>query len=110
MRWSWRLFFAALAVLALVAFAGYRLLDQAISLSYAKDSLRTTEVSYEQLTGLLTAEWAGLSEREVHQRLQAAAAKNPDKAVLVKRESDEGLIWFGNTRFEFKDGRLIAVR
>jgi hypothetical protein len=106
----WTVVGAGLTALALTSFAIYFFVDQAISFSYLKESLRTTESGNAQLKQLIAADWEGLSENEVLHRLRAATAKSTDTTNLIKREPDEGFIWFGNARFEFKDGRLVAVR
>jgi hypothetical protein len=88
----------------------YLWLDRSISISYLDSSNRTTEQAYLRISALLEREWANLSEQEVLARLEAEAKRYPRDEILVKRDTSENVIWFNNTRFEFKSGRLAKIR
>lgn len=107
----WRLVMVLCLALLTVScvLLAYLWIDRSISLAYLQASHEATAESRAQLAKIIDQEWRDLSEDDVLQRLQSNASKNPELSALVKRESTENLIWFGRTRFEFKDGRLIKV-
>lgn len=86
---------------------GYLWIDQSISLSYARQSGDADITSRRRLERLLVVAWMGMSESEVLEKLQAEAARHPTEYIVVKKEA--GVIWFGNTQFNFEKGKLKSV-
>jgi hypothetical protein len=82
-------------------------IDRSITLSYVNQSVDAANASTRQLEWLLGSTWAGMSEKIVLEKLQAEVARHPNENIVVKRE--ENIIWFGETRFNFEQGRLKSL-
>lgn len=97
------------ALLVACGALGYLWIDRTISLSYLIESARATEQARDQAIALLANEWRGQGQDAVLKRL-TEAKKISKEDVLLKRETDENIIWFGQLRFEFTGNRLSEIR
>lgn len=98
---------ALIAALAGCAALAYLWIDRSVTLSYVRQSADASDASIHRLERLLGAEWSGMSESAVLEKLQAEAARHPNEAIAVKKE--DGVIWFDEIRFNFDRGRLKSV-
>lgn len=100
---------SACLVVSLIACAVfiYLWIDRSISLSYLDQSYTATNRSMNRLERLLEADWRGLPEEQVLQRLQKATTSLPVPQPIVKKE--DGMIWFDEVRFNFTQGRLASI-
>ena len=89
------------------AVLAYLWLDRSISLSYMRQSYETERTSVESLQKLIALEWKDLPEGPLQKKLQSAAAKMPDRSVVVKKEGSA--IWFDQVAFNIKNGKLDSV-
>lgn len=89
---------------------GYLWIDRSITLSYVEASIRNTGEARDQATMLLAHEWKELRTDDVYARLQKIKEQTKDAETLLKRESTEGVIYFGNLRFKFENDRLAEVK
>ena len=89
------------------AVLAYLWLDRSISLSYMKHSYETERSSVESLQKLMTLEWKDLPEGHLREKLESAAARMPDRSVVVKKEG--AVIWFDQVAFNIKNGKLDSV-
>lgn len=97
-----------LAISLLVcAVLAYLWIDRSISLSYMTQSYETERSSVENLQRLIVLEWKGIPESRLQEKLESAAAKMPDRSVVVKNEGS--VIWFDQVAFNIKNGRLDSV-
>ena len=104
----WRLATVLLAVCCVLL--AYRVIDQAITLSYSDAGHETSGRHIRLLKGLIEKEWLGLSEAQVEAKLKAFVVSQPPDSILMKRERDEkNAIYLEGFRFEFRDGKLVQV-
>ncbi len=88
----------------------YRVIDQAITLSYSSHSQEDTSRDYRMLRALLEREWIGLPEEKITLRLKAYIASQPtDSIIVLKHEPETGDVLFESLRLVFREGKLIKV-
>lgn len=95
------------ASLICCAVLAYFWIDRSISLSYLRQSYETERSSVEDLQKLIASEWKGLPEGQVQRKLEQAAAKMPERRIVVKKEGS--IIWFDQVPFNIEQGRLESV-
>ena len=98
---------ALIASLVGCAVLAYLWIDRSITLSYVNQSADASNVATRHLEWLLGSAWSGMSENAVLEKLQLEATRHPNDSIIVKRE--DGVIWFGETRFNFEHGRLKSI-
>lgn len=98
---------ALIASLVGCAVFAYLWIDRSITLSYVNHGADASSAAAHRMEALLANEWRGMPEGVVLEKLQAEAARQPSKSILVKKEN--GVIWFDDTRFNFEAGRLKSV-
>ena len=98
-------------IFSLIACAvlAYLWIDSAITRSYLESSQNMTSDALENVTSLLEHEWVGLSEEALLKKLQAVARQESEN-ILVKKESGEKIIWYGNVQFEMEAGKLKRIK
>jgi hypothetical protein len=102
----WRTaFYGSVALLiALVALAGYGIVDQAVTITYMQEGMKTTEADLSVLARLAPSLRKGMSRKDV---LSLLRQQNPEELIA----EDNGTIVIGQLVFEFgKDGQLSAVK
>lgn len=100
------LLFFAVALLSSVIFA-YLWIDRSISLGYMEASFIASENENQYLLIILNNELKGKSNQEVIKKLEKIINENPDKNLFMKNDND--YVWFGDIKFEFKEGRLSEI-
>lgn len=86
---------------------GYAWIDRSVSLTYLKASMDSCSASERRLGRLLGDSWQGLSKAEVLAKLKAEAARHPNEKMIINVE--QATIWFEDTQFNFRDGKLINI-
>ncbi|WP_174933007.1 Imm58 family immunity protein [Burkholderia lata] len=94
-------------LLALCATFAYMWVDRSISLSYANQSLSSSNAALNSIENLLGDSWKGMEKDTLVKRLQAEAAARPADSILVKEEKN--VIWFGDVRFNIENGFLKNI-
>ena len=95
---------------AMVGSLIYLVCDTSISLAYSRANTESARAAFKSLSYVVQSEWEGLSEERVLGKLTALETKSGSREISrIKLEKDEGLIWYGDIRFEFRDGKLVRV-
>lgn len=85
----------------------YLWIDRSITLTYLNQDVETSNNAMRHLELLLEGEWHGMSENNILQKLELAAARSPNKKILIKK--DGKIIWFDNIQFNFESGRFEGI-
>lgn len=85
----------------------YLWIDRSISLTYMQQSYETERSSVESLQKLIASEWKGMPEAQLQMKLEQAAARMSERAVVVKKEDES--IWFDQVAFNIKQGKLDSI-
>lgn len=102
--------FLVLIILALILMSSlfaYLWIDRAVSLGYANQSLSQSNTSLQSLERLLGNSWRGMSKQALLEKLREEAEAQSDMFIYVEDEGD--VVWFGEIRFNIKNGRLANV-
>jgi DNA-directed RNA polymerase len=87
----------------------YMWIDRSVSFAYLSASHDTTVSALKKVTSLLENEWLGMSEQDLLLKLQAEADRRVDEEVVIERDSEEGVIWFDEIKFELEAGSVRRV-
>ncbi len=99
------------ALIVIIVFLLYLVFDAGVSLAYSRASNESTAAAYKKLSSVVLSEWKTLSEEKVVEKLTAIETKQgSNNLALIKREKNEGLVWYDGVRFEFRDGKLVEVK
>lgn len=85
----------------------YLWIDRSITLAYVNQDVETSNNAMRHLELLLEGEWRGIPENNILQKLELAAARNPNKKILIKKDGE--VIWFDNIQFNFESGRFKKI-
>ncbi len=89
---------------------GYLWIDRSITLSYVHAGIRSTGEARDEATMLLAHEWKDMRADDVFVKLRKIKEQTKDVDTLLKREPTEGVIYFGQLRFNFENDRLVEVK
>lgn len=99
--------FIILTLILVCSLFAYLWIDRSLSLGYANQSLFQSNTSLQSLEQLLSNSWRGMPKQALLEKLRNEAEARPDMLNYVK---DEGsVVWFGEIRFNFENGRLANV-
>lgn len=85
----------------------YLWIDRSISLSYMEASFITSNNENQHLLIILNDELKDKSTQEIIKKLETIITKYPNRNLFMKNEDDH--VWFGDIKFEFKEGRLKEI-
>ena len=88
-------------------------IDRSISYTYLSASLDATTENARLVNSLLESEWSGITEQELLEKLEKLKAeverRKEHESVVIDVNSEQGVIWFNEVRFEFESGRLKKI-
>lgn len=97
-----------LAVVGCVFFA-VRWIDVSISYTYLEDSFNRHIGNANLVNSLLENELVGISEKDLLGKLEAEVMRRNKEVVVIDVDSDQGVIWLNEVRFELEYGRLKKI-
>ena len=83
--------------------------DRSISLKYLSASHESTVSAFYKVCSLLQSDWKGLSTNEVLEKLELEIKYMGNKDIVIDTNSEPGVIWFDEIRFEFESGKLKKI-